>query len=179
MGTKTLGALRNGDEKAFDTIFIAYFGKVKYFISGILKSDADAEELAQDVFVRLWEKRQSIDPQKSLNAYIYTVARNAAFNFLKHQSIHNTYVNESLNNDESEDAEQTIFAREIDLLVKMSVEKMPAKRQAIYRLSREEGISNEDIAIRLNISRKTVENQLSLALQELRRVLSGLFIFFI
>lgn len=179
MGTKTLEALRNGDEKAFDTIFIAYFGKVKYFISGILKSDADAEELAQDIFVRIWIKRQSIDPQKPLNAYIYTAARNAAFNFLKHQSIHEAYVSESLNNEKTEDAEQTIFAREISLLVDMSVEKMPAKRQMIYRLSREEGIPNADIAIRLNISRKTVENQLSLALQELRRVLAGLFVFFI
>ena len=179
MGTKTLEALRNGDEKAFDTIFIAYYGKVKYFISGILKSDADAEELAQDIFIRIWTKRQSIDPQKSLNAYIYTAARNAAFNFLKHQSVHNAYISENLNSEDSEDAVQTIFAREISLLVDMSVGKMPEKRQAIYRLSREEGVSNEDIASRLNISRKTVENQLSLALQELRRVLSGLFLFFI
>lgn len=178
MNEKTVVALRNGDAKAFEEIFTAYFGKVKYFIRGLVKSEEDAEELAQDIFVRLWLKRSSLDPGKSLNAYIYKMARNASFNFLKSKLIHETYIRENPADESEYTTEQQLIARETALLIEMTVSRMPAQRQVIYRMSRNEGIQNEEIAIRLGISRKTVENQLSLALGELRKVMIGLVLFF-
>lgn len=171
-------ALREGDTEVFEDIFIAYFGKVKYFIKGLVKSDSDAEELAQDVFVKLWINKQSVDPEKSLNAYIYTMARNAALNHLKRIFIHSNYLKECQREETACVTEEMILAHETELLIELSVGSMPPQRQTIYRMSRNEGIENEEIAKQLGITKKTVENQLSLALQELRKVVSLLFIFF-
>lgn len=171
-------ALREGDAEAFEEIFITYFGKVKYFINGLLKSDADAEELAQDVFVKLWINKQFIDPQKSLNAYIYTMARNAALNHLKSISVHSNYLKEYQQEESACVTEESIHAHETELLIELSVSNMPPQRQTIYRMSRNEGITNEEIAKKLGITKKTVENQLSLALQELRKVVALLSVFF-
>lgn len=173
-----IAALRAGDTRAFEKIFTLYFGRVKYFIFGLLKSGDDAEELAQDVFVRLWLKRSTLDPEKSLNAFLYTMARNAAFNVMKSRLIHEAYVNECMREEGECTTEQQLVARETALIIEMTVSRMPQQRQLIYNLSRNEGIANEEIARRLGISKKTVENQLSLALKELRGVVMCLVVFF-
>lgn len=92
MEKETVEALRNGNHRAFEKVFLAYFQKVRLFIGGIIKSDADAEELAQDVFVKLWTNREAINIERPLGAYLYTIARNTAFNFLKHKSVEQSYV---------------------------------------------------------------------------------------
>lgn len=171
-------ALRKGNHKAFEDSFITYFKRVKLFICGIIKSDADAEELAQDVFLKLWTNREAINIEKPLGAYIYTMARNTAFNYLKHKSVEREYLIDYPFFDDVATPEDVLFAREISLLIEMTVKEMPIQRRRIYLLSREKGISNVDIAIKLGISKKTVENQLSLALQELRKVISLLLFFF-
>jgi RNA polymerase sigma-70 factor (ECF subfamily) len=178
MEEHTLEALRNGEHKAFDDIFNAYYNKVRYFINGLLKSEADAEELAQDIFVKLWINRESINPQKSFNAYIYTVARNAAFNFLKHKHVETSYLENYTELNEVAGSDELVFAKEISLLIDLTVGRMPVQRKTIYQLSRNQGLSNDEIASQLGIARKTVENQLSLALQELRRVVQLFLIFF-
>lgn len=172
-------ALRNGNHKAFEDLFVAYFKRVKLFICGIIKSDADAEELAQDVFVKLWTNREAINIEKPLGAYLYTIAKNKAFNFLKHKSVEQAYTDSLPFHDDVATPEEVLFAREISLLVEMTVNEMPVQRRRIYILSREKGMSNNDIAEKLGISKKTVENQLSLALQELRKVVSLFFLFFL
>ena len=91
---KTLEALRNGDRKAFKDVFFAYYNKTKAFIYGYTKSDSDAEELAEDLFVNLWLNRHSIDLSKSFNSYLHTIARNAAINFLKHKQVQEKYITE-------------------------------------------------------------------------------------
>lgn len=161
-------ALRNGDHKVFEDIFIMYFRKMKIFIYGIIKSDVDAEELTQNIFVKLWLNRENINVEKSLNAYLYTIARNTAFNFLKHKLVEQSYISDFQPNNDTNTPEKIYFAKEINLLIEMSVNQMPIQRKRIYQLSRNKGISNENIAIQLNISKKTVENQLSLALKELK-----------
>lgn len=172
-------ALCSGDHKAFEEIFILYFNRVKIFINGIIKSDADAEELAQDIFVKLWNGREQINADKSLNAYIYTMARNRAFNFLKHKAVEQSYINSYKSDSTITTPEEICFAKEIELLIEMTVNQMPVRRGQIYSLSRNNGVSNDDIAIQLNISKKTVENQLSLALQEIRKVITSFCIFFL
>lgn len=171
-------ALCSGDHKAFEAIFIAYFQRIEIFINGIIKSDGDAQELAQDVFVKLWTTRDQIDPAKSLNAYIYTIARNNAFNFLKHKTVKQSYLDDYQLPNGGDTPEEICFAREIGLLVDMTVSQMPVRRQRIYTMSRSEGISNDDIAVQLNISRKTVDNQISIALREIRKVVTSFFLLF-
>lgn len=178
MEKENVEALRSGSHKAFEGVFLAYFQRVRLFIGGIIKSDADAEELAQEVFVKLWMNREALDAGRPLGAYVYTMAKNAAFNFLKHKLVEQSYTGSFAFPDDSATPEDIFFAREISLLVETAVNGMPEQRRRIYVLSREKGMSNVDIAERLGISKKTVENQLSLALQELRKVVSLFFLFF-
>lgn len=180
MNITTIEALQHGDHQAFEKVFLGYFDKVKYFLNGLLRSEADAEELAQDIFVILWQNREAIDPQKSFNTYLYTIARNTALNYLKHRSVENTFQESSANamQEEAYGPDEILFAQEINLLVEMTVSSMPAQRSRIYRMSRNECIDNAAIAQQLGISKKTVENQLSLALQDIRRVISAILVLF-
>ena len=181
MDITTIEALQNGDHKAFEEVFLTYFDKVKYLLTGLLRSESDAEELAQDIFVKLWINRQSIDPGKAFTTYIYTIARNTALNYLKHKLVEENFRNSfnDLDVEEADSSDEILFAKEISLLVEMTVCRMPVQRRKIYQMSREKGISNNEIAEELGISKKTVENQISLALQEIKRVISAFLIFFV
>lgn len=178
METTWLKALYEGDEKAFEKIYLAYYKRTLYFLAGLVKSEEDAKELTQEVFIKLWTNRETLDIAKSAHNYMYTLARNAAFNFLKHKLVEINYVNEYVAETENNTSEEILFAKEITLLVEMTVNRMPLQRQRIYKMSRNEGMSNEEIASRLHISKKTVENQLSLALGELKKVIVGMILFF-
>ncbi len=180
MEISTIEALQNGDHKAFEEVFLAYFDKVKCFLTGILRSESDAEELAQDIFVKLWMNHTSINPNKGFSFYLYTIARNTALNHLKHKLIEENFRKTFDDLDEGVDSsDEILYAKEIGLLVEMAVYRMPAQRRKIYQMSREKGVSNSEIAEELGVSKKTVENQLSLALQDIKRVISFFFIFFL
>lgn len=175
---EVLLSLQKGDHKAFETVFVAYFDKVKHFVERIVRSEDEAEELTQDIFVKLWISRKTIDIQKSFSAFLFTTAHNASFNYLKHKVVQDSYLNTNTFTEEAINTEEIIYAKEIALLVEMTVNRMPEQRKRIFQLSRNEGLSNDEIADRLNIAKKTVENQLSLALKELRKVITFFIIFF-
>ena len=174
-----LELLCNGNHQAFDDVYIAYYNKIKNFINGLIKSDYEAEELTQDIFMKLWINRETIDPNKSFNSYMYTIARNTAFNYLKHKIVETTYEYNHSIPEGIEETEEIIFANEIKLLIDLTIEKMPEKRKQIFKLSRNEGFTNQEIAEKLNLSKKTVENQISLALKELRSIISCFLLFFL
>lgn len=151
---KTLEALRHGSHEAFETVFVTYYHQTKAFIYGYLKSEPDAEELAEDLFVNLWINHPSIDASKSFNSYLHTIARNAAINFLKHKYVRDTYLNEIQSAEFSSTSEEDLIAKELGLLIDDTVEKMPEQRKRIYALSRKEGLSNEEIATRLHTTKR-------------------------
>ncbi|MBC8617089.1 RNA polymerase sigma-70 factor [Parabacteroides faecis] len=173
---KTIEALWNSNHKAFEAVFITYYNKTKALIYGYIKSESDAEELTEDLFVNLWINRQSIDTSKSFDAYLHTIARNAAINYLNHKYVHLAYTNKFQFQECSSTSEEDLIARELGLLIDDLVEKMPEQRKQIYILSRNEGLSNTEIAERLNTTKRNVESQLSLALKEIRKAIST-FIF--
>ena len=169
----TLNDLREGNHKAFEEIFTTYFNNIKIFISAYIKSDSDAEDLAEELFVNLWIKRESIDVSKSFNSYMHTMARNAALNFLRGKLVRESYPNNFSHSDAEFSSEDDLIAKETALLIEMAVEKMPEQRKKIYQLSRNEGLKNEEIAERLNTTKRNVESQLSLALKDIRKVISA------
>ena len=169
---KTLEALRQDSHEAFEEVFITYYGKTKAFIQGYIKSSPDAEELTEDLFVNLWINRHSIDTSKSFNSYLHTIARNAAINFLKHKYVCDAYLNNNQDTEYSSTSEEDLIAKELEMLIDKLVGEMPEQRRMIYTLSRNEGLSNAEIAERLNTTKRNVESQLSLALKEIRKVIS-------
>ena len=173
----SLKRLKEGNPKAFEQIFLAYYGRVKMFIAAIIKSETDAEDLTQEIFEKLWINRESIDTQKSFRSYMYAIARNTAFNYLKHQNVCKAYVAENPCRDLDVSPEDMMYAEEIRLLIEMAVAGMPEQQQRIYRLSRNECLSNDEISALLNISKKTVENQISIVIQKLRKIISVFLLF--
>ncbi|MDD2437914.1 MAG: RNA polymerase sigma-70 factor [Massilibacteroides sp.] len=174
----TLNILREGNHKAFEEVFVAYFDKIKIFIFGYIKSEVDAEELTEDIFVNLWINHASIDPSRSFSSYMHTIARNAALNFLRHKFIRESHENNIVEFKSNFNSEDELIAKETALLIEMAIEKMPEQRKKIYQLSRNEGLKNEEIAICLNITKTNVESQLSLALKDIRKVIASIFLFF-
>ncbi|MDR2969610.1 MAG: RNA polymerase sigma-70 factor [Tannerellaceae bacterium] len=172
---KTLESQKNGEHKAFEMVFIAYYNKIKVFISAYLKSDSEAEDLAEDLFVGLWENRKNINTSKSFSSYLHTIARNAAINYLKHKYVRDTYLNTDESTEYTSTSEEELIAKELGLLIDDVVDRMPEQRKQIYLLSRHKGLTNTEIAEKLNTTKRNVESQLSLALKEIRKAITLFF----
>lgn len=169
---KLLGALRNGDHAAYNVVYRHYRDLIVNLIFKMLRSREDAEEIAQNVFMALWERRAELDPQKNIRTLLYTIARNAVMNQFKRQKVFEKYLKLSDADDtENLTAEDILIARERECLIETTVGKMPSKRRKIYEMSRRENLSNEDIAQRLDTSRQNVANHLSQALRQIRHAL--------
>lgn len=167
-----------GNHEAYKSLFMKYFPKVKYFIAHLIKSDAIAEELAQDVFMKIWEHRERLESLQSFNSYVYRMAKNISLNYLEHKYIEELYL-EKYQAEPIFSIEEDFYAKEMELLEQLTVNAMPTQRKTIYEMSRKKGYANSDIAAELGISKKTVENHLNLALKEIRKTLSLFTSFFI
>lgn len=175
----TVKCLREGSHRAFEEVFLAYYDKIKVFIFDYTKSEADAEELTADLFVKLWVDRATLNPSQSFNSYLHTIARNAALNLLKHKLVEQNYQNSSPEiHSFASNGEEELIAKETRLLIQMAVDRMPEQRKQIYLLSRNQGLKNEEIAQQLHTSKRNVESQLSLALKEIRKAILSVFLFF-
>ena len=178
-----LRALSRGDEKAFEVLFMRYFPRVKRFISGLLQDDITAEDFAQDILLKLWQKREEMAKIENLNAYLYRTSRNAVYQHLRHILLVNEYgekQQENLSRQQNEGAgniEENMFAEELLLLIQHTVEQMPAQRKRIYEMSRKEGKNNDEIAQLLVINKRTVENHLTQALADIRKMLKHFYLF--
>ena len=172
-----LGRIAAGDNEAFRTLFEMFFPKVKIFLVKFLKDEVVAEDISQDIFVKIWTYREALPDIRSFNTYIYRMTRNAALNHIRggRQKINISEI--SILDDR--DVESEYHTKEKELLIRLMVEHMPPQRQRIFKMSREQGLSNEDIAIKLGISKKTVENNITLALKDLRNVILAFLVFFL
>lgn len=175
---ETLTALRDGDHQAFTIIFHAYFDKVRRFIDVLLKSPDTAEEIAQDVFVNIWQMHHKVNPDKSFNSYIYTMARNAVFNYVKHEKVTGKYQRFAMHSDDcTPNGEDILVAKELDLLIDIVVARMPKQRRRIFEYFQYSGMSKEDIAREMSITTSAVNKQLRLALSDIRDVVKILILF--
>lgn len=179
---KYLKELGEGNPKAFDILFTHYHPHVKKFLFGFIKDEELANDMAQDIFFKIWLKRDAIAKITSFKSYLFRMARNTIYDHYEHELIKQKYENKELEKSTSlysELIEEEIYAKELYLLIELAIEKMPAQRKRIFTLSRKEGLTNEEIAQQLNINKRTVENHITLALRELRELLSIVFFFFI
>ncbi|WP_101689473.1 RNA polymerase sigma-70 factor [Dysgonomonas massiliensis] len=160
-----------GDHDAFRYVFMKYFPKMKYFIAHLVKSEAIAEELSQDVFEKIWRNRSELSDLRTLSSYLYRMSKNIAINHIEHKYVERNYVQDyKVEFDFS--LEDQLDANEMKLLIMLEVEKMPEQRKRIFEMSRYENVKNEEIAEKLNISKKTVENHINLALKQIRKTLN-------
>lgn len=146
-----------------------------------MKSEDDAEDIAQEVFVKLWLIPDVWDTQETKDSYIFTIVRNQIYNFLKHKSIEHTYEETFLHENtilSDSDGYEKIYAHDMELLLKLTIDKMSAQRKKVYLMSRHEEMSNQEIADSLGISIRTVERHIYLALLDLKKALLCFALFY-
>lgn len=164
--------LKQDDREAFNTLFYLYAEKLYKFGLTFFIGESEAEEIVQEVFVKIWLKRDTISDPKTFNSFIYTIAKNLIFNHLKRNIYRRKFEHYQMQNlnEGHNDLENEMRYEEMKTRLVTALERLPKKRKEIYLLSRKDGLKNKEIAERLEISIKTVETQMSLTLKYLKEV---------
>ena len=173
MDTQLVRALKKGDLNAFDQLFVKYNKKLYYFAKGYLGSAEDAEGLVQEVFIKIWEKREDLKEYLSFNSYIFTITYKAILKYFRSKSREKKYMDQFLSGfiDENNETSGEIEYNNLLELANNAIEKLPEKRKLVFKLSRHEGFTNLEISKQLRISKRTVENHIQQALKFLREQL--------
>jgi len=168
-------ALKKGDKLAFEKLYQKYSPKLYFFSFKYIKSQHEAEEIVQNIFLKIWESRENINPELSFNAYIIQIGKSIIWKYYKKQELASKY-NESLKNQAhrySNNTEDYIIFSEMEQMTKKHINSMPEKRKQVFMLSRIEGMNHVEIAQKLNISVGTVKQHMNKALKSLSKELES------
>ena len=158
------------DQQAYKELFLTLYPPLFRFISGIVKSKPAAEEIISDVFIKIWEKRQDLELIVNLTVYCYVIAKNLSLNFLEKQRRTTTLNIEDFSDTLSDlyiDPEQLMITSEMADRINLAVDSLPARCKMIFTLIKENDFKYKEVAEIMNISPKTVENQLAIALKKI------------
>ena len=177
-------ALSKGDIKAFNNLFLIYGKRIFRFAVGYLKSEVDAEELVQDVFLKVWEKRFELKENLSFKSYLFTIAFNIIRKHFVKKALTAKYFEQQVIEDADLSTIQHIDFQSTKKAIDQLVEQLPARRKEVFIKSRFEGLTVKEISDELGTSPKTVENQLGEALKFIREHLgkedfAGILFFFL
>ena len=168
-----LKELSEGSRTAFDWLFIRYQPKVVAFLKACTGDEEQARDIAQDIFFNIWKDRAKLSGVRSFEGYLFQMARFSVYNYYDHLDVVKKYVEEGKKQPEGTAVgpEEKLKERQIKARIAETVRKMPRRRREIFIMSRWGGYSNDEIAERLNINKRTVENHLTAALSGLRSAL--------
>ncbi len=173
--TYILTKVAEGDEKAFAILFRWYSKPLAEFVFKITNSIDDTEEIIQDSFIKIWLRRDTLNSINNFSGYLYILCRNAALLSLKKLATktvaHAAFEKDILNELELEDLDNPID--EYRNLIQLAVEKLPGQQQKIYKMSRYERLKHDEIAKTLNLSPETVKKHIQLAVQFIKKDVSG------
>lgn len=164
--------LVSGDESAFYALYSRYWTRLKSFCRQFLKSDDLAENYAQDIFLKIWETRELLDPERSFSAYLYTIARNTVFNYLRHVAVSENASRKLIQNyllAEETDGDNEIIERDYFELLHRAIERLTPRQQQVFRLSRDSNLSHREIAENLGISVYTVQEYISDSIHSIKK----------
>lgn len=166
-----ISAVKKDDKGAYEQLFVRYYPTLLRFIHGMLKDNHMAEDIAQNIFMKLWIHREKLDSTQSLKNYLFVLAKHEIFNIFKAKRTTMLSLLPQLNDRDIEDRgysieEQYNYAELNELLIQ-NISKMPPQRQLIFCMSRCEHLSNREIAERLGLSVRSVDKHIELALKDL------------
>jgi len=168
--------LRKGDMVAFDTIYKKYCKRLYRFVIQYVKQEADAEEIVQEVFIKIWETRSKIDAYLSFESFLFTITYNSAISLLRkrvHEKKYLEYLKSLQEVDSASELTDEIQFKELNDRVLFLLNELTPRQKEIFQLSREEGLTHEEIAKKLDISVNTVKNHMVSALNFLRTNLNN------
>lgn len=168
-----LEQLRHGNEAAFDAIFCAYYARLVHLAQTMLHERSPAEELAQDVMLELWRRRESLTVDTSLHGYLFRATRNRTLNYLRHEKVVQRSAGYAAQESAAPPAgDRGLVEAEIDSDIRKALDNLPPRCREVFELSRVHGLKYAEIAETLDISIKTVEAQMGKALRIMREKLS-------
>lgn len=169
-----LGRIARSEPEAFEALFRAFYTRLCAFAATYVRSPDAAEEIVNDVFLRLWTERNRLEIHGSVKGYLYTAVRNRAFSHLSRRKIERRYAERVQQNDAwerrdvvADDIEERLQTTELTAMVLQAVETLPARARQTYVLYYQHHLSYAEIAKVMSVSVKTVENQLSRSLKML------------
>lgn len=170
--------LKNNSKSAFSAIFLTYYQDLVRFAFRFTKNLETSEEIVQDVFIKIWEERATLEIHHSLKSFLLKSVQNLSIDRLRHQNIVNKYASLVLDNPVLSDnaTENYLLRDELELNYIRAMEKIPAEYADVYRLSRVEGKNYHEIAQKLGVSVRTVEVRIGKALNLLREELKDFLI---
>ena len=162
--------LKEGDVNAFEMFFKTYYQPLCNYAYSFIQDRDEAEEIVQSAFLSVWEKRETLDIKTSLKSYLYTMVRNTSLNVIKHEKIKQKYVGEALAVEarSHEGVSQKVLSSELEEKIERAMDVLPEQCRLIFKMSRFEELKYGEIAEQLQISVKTVENQMGKALKIMR-----------
>lgn len=165
-----LKQLSEGTNEAYEKLFATYWPRIYSLVHMLVKSDIQAEDLTQDIFIKIWNNKEDLPQIRNLDAYIYTVARNASLDFLKKRVL----VTDNLENliinlrDDALGPEQQLVYKDLKNCLRDGIDALPVNIREVFILSRYEGLSHEEIAAQLGISVYTSKTYVVRGLKALR-----------
>jgi RNA polymerase sigma-70 factor (ECF subfamily) len=176
--------IKKGNQEAFRLFFLKTYDRMKYLIMPYLKDDETARDLIQDAYLKFWEARNTLRQNSNPEAFLFTLLRNSALNYLKHKVVGQKYaeaVQEDLKKEKlnyyalSDPVTEKVFSEEMEKILDSALRNLPEKTREIFVLSREKGLKYHEIAVQMNLSEKVVENHIMNALRALRQALKDFF----
>lgn len=163
-----------GNVKSFDLLHEKYSERLYGFAFKLLKNKEDALDTVQETFLRIWQKRKELDEDKSFKSFLFTISYNIIMDQLRKRLSDNNYLEFLKKNFKLEQVfiENAADFNILEKQIQQCIGELPLRRQEIYRLSREKGFSNKEIAENLNISLKTVETHINLAMKFMKSRIS-------
>ncbi len=171
-----LGRVADGDREAFQALFEQYWPKVYRKSLHLLKSPDLAQDLAQEVFIKVWEKRGQFRTIGNFDAYLFVLVKNLFVDYLRKKLITEVPIAEMQEDSlpvDGDDAQTSMENRELEHLMHRAIENLPAQLQTAFRLSRFEGLTHRQIALEMKITKITSQNYLARALLHIRGFLNS------
>jgi RNA polymerase sigma-70 factor (ECF subfamily) len=164
--------LQQGNEKTFERLFKEHFKSLHAYAYTFLRDNEMAEEIVQNVFCRIWEKRDQLKTDGSLKSYLYRSVHNESLNYIKHQKVKASfdvyYTGEMQHNEQQQQASVKVMTTELQQHITAAMNELPQQCRTIFQLSRFEQLKYQQIADQMGLSIKTIENQMDKALRLMR-----------
>ncbi len=168
-------ALKEGDHVAFETVYLRMAGKLLNYFYTRIHDKERSEELVQDIFVSLWERRSKINIENSIEGYLYAAAKHQLLNHMRSESVRKKYADHLtlFIGSNYEQLEDLINVKDLERIIREHVAELPAQCQKAFSLSRFNGLPIGEIAEEMKVSKRTIENYITTALKHLRKALSN------
>lgn len=174
---KILLLLKNSDKSAFEYIYNKYSKKIAVKLLQLLKSEELVKDVLQDVFLKIWENREMINPDLSFNAYIFKIARNLSLNSFRRALLDQSYLSKLETDEEYNPIEEALYKKEYNAILQDALNVLTPRQREIFVLHKIEGKSYKEISDHLKISSSAINHHLQSANKHLRVVLKPYLIF--